>query len=373
MPETPRATLTGAALLCTGFLVGSHPFVTSHPLLRGLEPGHAEAAPASAPAPAAPPAPAPIPARLAALREAELQEAARAAARTDAPPPSAPATVPFVPGSMHPRVEEMLVYLTTTQEGRRHVQTWLERRPRYAETFTRALAHNGLPAELEAVAFVESDLVPTAVSRVGASGLWQFMPETARAYGLKVEPGYDERRHFIRATNAATAYLRDLYDHFGTWELALAAYNCGFGRVQRVVEGLPGTPTDFWAMVESASGIPDATERYVARVLAVAFLLRSLPTFGFPALPSVQAPRETETVVVAPGTQVWQLARSAGMDEAALRALNPELIGEALPESESELTIEVPRDRAERARITLPLLAGNTSTLATDPWQGGTH
>jgi soluble lytic murein transglycosylase-like protein len=140
------------------------------------------------------------------------------------------------------------------------------------------LGEHGLPASLMGVAAVESGFNPEALSPKGARGLWQLMPETARRYGLAVEPGRDERLDPVKSTHAAARYLVDLYAQFQDWPLTLAAYNAGEKRVERALEKRGAG--DFWTLSRLAA-LPQETRRYVPSVLAkverVAFPIRAVP------------------------------------------------------------------------------------------------
>ncbi|MBL8206206.1 MAG: lytic transglycosylase domain-containing protein [Blastocatellia bacterium] len=135
----------------------------------------------------------------------------------------------------------------------------------YRDTFTRILAEENVPPELLAVALVESGFNPQALSPKGARGIWQLMPITAARYGLRTEAANDQRTHPEFATRAAARYLRDLYQQFGDWKLALAAYNTGEGRVQRIIArtGL----RDFDELARRG-WLPQETRNYVPAVLA---------------------------------------------------------------------------------------------------------
>src|SRR5262245_28977702 len=136
----------------------------------------------------------------------------------------------------------------------------------YRESLTRILREENLPPELLAVAMVESGLNPLALSPKGARGIWQFMPATAQRYGLTVGPMNDHRTHPEHSTRAAARYLRDLYQQFGDWKLALAAYNWGEDKVQRVIDSTGVRDFDVMAM---RGLLPLETRKYVPAVLAV--------------------------------------------------------------------------------------------------------
>jgi membrane-bound lytic murein transglycosylase D len=146
------------------------------------------------------------------------------------------------------------------------------------------LREKGLPASLMGVAAVESGFNPAALSPKGARGLWQLMPETARRYGLIVEPHRDDRIDPVKSTFAAAEYMKDLYAQFGDWPLTLAAYNAGENRVERAIDRV-GT-SDFWTLSRRAA-LPAETRRYVPAVLEkVQTAFARLPNSGRDSTPS---------------------------------------------------------------------------------------
>ena len=155
--------------------------------------------------------------------------------------------------------------------------TWdaLARYNIYRDSLTRILIEEKLPVEVLSVALVESGFNPLALSPKTARGIWQLMPDTARRYGLTVEPGNDHRTHPEHATRAAARYLQDLYRMFGDWELALAAYNAGEDRVQRAIERAGAR--DFNELARRKL-LPPETRNYVPAVLAAWAQMNSAQT-----------------------------------------------------------------------------------------------
>jgi soluble lytic murein transglycosylase-like protein len=134
----------------------------------------------------------------------------------------------------------------------------------FNQTLDGILRTQGLPPQLISVVAVESGFKPWALSPKGALGLWQLMPETARRYGLVVNEARDDRRDPAKSTHAAAQYLKDLYGQFGSWPLALAAYNAGEVRVQNAIDRFQ--TRDFWTL-SAKLALPDETRRYVPAVL----------------------------------------------------------------------------------------------------------
>ncbi|MFP6665322.1 MAG: lytic transglycosylase domain-containing protein [Deltaproteobacteria bacterium] len=173
----------------------------------------------------------------------------------------------------HPRV---IAQARTLARDRYTMRVGLERAESFFGMIEAVLSEHGLPRELAFVPMVESVFHPDARSR-RAVGLWQFGASTARAYGLKVGDGIDERRDPEKSTRAAILYLRDLHERFGTWELALAAYNAGPSRVARALAKLPGAT--FWKLSE-AKLLPPITRRYVPKVIGSALVADDPERFG---------------------------------------------------------------------------------------------
>lgn len=260
---------------------------------------------------------------------------------------------PDLPVHASVRVERFFRYLTESTSGRKLFRAWLKRSGRYHDVVARALHDRGLPQDLEALVFVESGYSPAAVSSEGAAGLWQFMPGTAHVYGLAVDEDYDERRSIEKSTDAATRYLSDLYERFGSWELAMAAYDMGYGRLTQRVQEL--STNDYWTLSLVRGAIPDEALAYVPKVIAVALLLRNLDRFGFDEV-QPDPPTLTSDLDVPGGTPLRLVARAAGTSVERLRQLNPELLAANVPDRGGLLSIHVPPRGVARANTMLSRL-----------------
>lgn len=217
---------------------------------------------------------------------------------------------------------EVKRFLDQYQTGYRRavVEGWLERSGRYAGMIQGVLRDKGLPEDLMFTAMIESGFNPVAVSRAGATGLWQFMAPTARRYGLRVDHWVDERLDPEKSTVAAARYLSDLHGIFGSWELAKAAYNAGEMKVLRAMKAL-GT-SDFWALTRG-SILRDETKNFVPAIQAATLIGRKPERYGFTASQSVAL--VYEVVSVPPGLPLSRVAALAGVGIDVLCELNPEL------------------------------------------------
>jgi soluble lytic murein transglycosylase-like protein len=220
-------------------------------------------------------------------------------------------------------VDRWMRRLAEDLHGETHVA--LERLGRYERLVYHALSERGLPTDLIYLALIESGYSPTATSRAGAVGIWQFMPETARRQGLEVSEYVDERRDPIRSTFAAIRHLEWLHRQFGSWHLAVAAYNAGHGRVGRAL-GDPlgserGDESAYWSV---RSFLPSETREYVPKLLAAARIARAPEQHGFTRL----VPREPlrfRELPVPGGTPLDQIAELLGVPADLVYELNPHL------------------------------------------------
>ncbi len=232
-------------------------------------------------------------------------------------------TVPLI---LNDAVAKNLQYF---QEGiAERFQTYLDRFQHYKSLVEPIFREFGLPPELMYLSLVESGFNPRAYSRARASGPWQFMKATGRLYKLNVNWYVDERRDPIKSTVAAAHHLRDLYDRFGSWPLALAAYNAGSGKISRAIRK---TKTrDFWK-IRRTWYIRRETKEYVPRFIAATLIAKNPTAYGF------QSPQndshEFEEVLVAKRVQLAAITKQTGISLDELKRLNPELRRDIVPGS----------------------------------------
>ena len=207
-----------------------------------------------------------------------------------------------------------------TGSRRSVVSRWLDRSGRYLGMIRNTLRRHGMPEDLAFTAMIESGFNPVAVSRAGAKGLWQFMAQTARRYGLRVDNWVDERLDPEKSTVAAVAYLRDLYNQFGSWILAQAAYNAGELKVARAIQ-LART-TDFWELA-STRHLRNETKDFVPMIQAATLIGRDPDRYGFDV--GSGEPHRFDRVRVPPSTDLRHLSHRSGLSVESLRTLNPEL------------------------------------------------
>lgn len=230
-------------------------------------------------------------------------------------------------------------YLKTyTVRGRRSAERLLGKQLLYFPMFENYLEEAGLPKDLKYLAVVESALEPRALSHAGAVGLWQFMAPTGRFYGLRVDSQIDERCDPRASTKAAVKYLKDLYNQFGSWELAIAAYNSGSGRVIRAVKR--GRSTDFW---EIRHHLPKETANYVPGYIAANYLSTFAEAHGLePELPPLDL-QLTQQFKIYSGISFETIAKLTGLSIETLEILNPSYRKNMIPPSENGHDLFLPR------------------------------
>jgi len=206
----------------------------------------------------------------------------------------------------------------------------------YRDRIAGALKEAGLPEELSWLPLIESGFKVNALSRSRALGLWQFIPSTGYKFGLQRNKFIDERMDPDKSTRAAIDYLKELHGMFGDWSTVLAAYNCGEGRVLRVIRSQNINYLDnFWDLYER---LPRETARYVPRFLATLHVLNHPEQYGLENL-AADPPLEYETVTINKQTGLRNIAESIDVDENSLMALNPELRYKILPDDSYSLRV----------------------------------
>ncbi len=204
--------------------------------------------------------------------------------------------------------------------------------------FEHYLELHGMPKQLKYLPMIESSMVPYAVSYAGAAGLWQFMPATGRYMGLIIDKHLDERKDPYKSTEAAVRYLKKLYDRFDSWELALAAYNCGPGRLNRTIRAYGSR--DFWTI---KNGLPRETQKYISRYIAACY------TGTFHNLHGIQ-PKTPSTYYLQPmaariysSVSLTSVSTATGVDLPTLKKLNPAFKGNFTPARPKGIYLVLPR------------------------------
>lgn len=211
----------------------------------------------------------------------------------------------------------------------------------YLPIFEEALERYGLPLELKYLPVIESALRPSATSRVGAAGLWQFMPATGKRYGLVINTLVDERRDPIKSSEAAAHYLKDLYDMFGDWGLAIAAYNCGEGNIQKaIIRSGNQEGADYWSVYNR---LPHETRGYVPAFIAANYIMTYYCEHGIVPREAT-LPVESDTVIVTSDVKLERVANVCGVSLDALRAINPQYRRDIVP---ANYTLRLPTEAVE--------------------------
>lgn len=207
----------------------------------------------------------------------------------------------------------------------------------YFPIIEQVLDEHGLPIELKYLAVVESALNPVALSRVGASGLWQFMLPTGKSYGLEINSLVDERLDPLKATHAACKYFKDMYAIYGDWNLVLASYNCGPGNVNKAIRR-SGGKTSFWDIFPF---LPKETRSYVPLFIAANYIMNYYCEHNLCPL-QTSLPLATDTVMVTNMLHLQQVAEVLHVDLQTLKALNPQYKREIVPGNVAPAVLKLP-------------------------------
>jgi len=240
-----------------------------------------------------------------------------------------------VPLIMNRQVQNQIAYLAYRRPE--IMARWLERSAVYFPMMREIFEDEGVPLELIHLSMVESGLVPVAASRARAVGLWQFIQSTGAMYGLEVNWWIDERRDPVKATRAAARHLKDLYEYWNDWHLALANYNVSTRRMRQSIQ-LAGGQRDYWAIFPY---LPRETRGYVPIYIAATLIASNPQDFGFEPRYDAE-PYKFDVVDIEGSVDLNMLAEAAGITTQELRNLNPELLRWATPPGKSAYPLKIP-------------------------------
>ncbi len=243
--------------------------------------------------------------------------------------------------------KQVEMYLQLFQgKQKKYFKRWLARSGRYMPMIHRELEKAGLPKDLGYLAMIESGFNQRAYSRARAVGLWQFMLATGRDYHLRVDSYVDERRHALKSTRAAVAYLKDLHQQFDDWHLAVAAYNGGQGKIGKGLKRY--NVNSFWELAEKRY-LGLETKRYVPKLIAAIIIAKEPEKYGFDNI-VYEKPMQYDSIEVAPGMSIDALALITGDSKSELRLLNQELKTDRAPLNRSDYIANIPKGSASLAR-----------------------
>lgn len=252
------------------------------------------------------------------------------------------------------RIEAQKGWFTSRQD---YLNRLTARASRYLYHTVREAERRNIPTELALLPVIESSYDPSGTSSAAAAGLWQFIPSTGRIYGLNQSSTYDGRRDVIESTRAAYDFLTALHNQFGSWELALAAYNAGPGRVQKAIDAnaARGLPTDYWSL-----RLPTETMNYVPRFLAVAEIVAKPEQYGV-YLPAIANRQHFRSVPVNYGVSLAEVSQTTGVSYDELERLNTALTSARIDASGPQRVI-IPNDVSLTTDAKLSALRGNGSS-----------
>ncbi len=240
-----------------------------------------------------------------------------------------------IPITINKHVQKEIDRFTTGRDKSFFIESY-KRSGRFRPQIVRSLQEAGLPVELSWLPLIESGYKTGALSKARALGLWQFIPSTGYKFGLKRNMYIDERLAPDKATTAAIAYMKELHKIFGDWTTVLAAYNCGEGRVLRIIRTQNVNYLDnFWDLYQR---LPRETARYVPKFLATLHIINNLEKYGLDKI-EVDPPLEYETVEVSRQVYLKDIGNSIGVSADVLKRLNPELRYKMLPECKYVLKV----------------------------------
>ena len=244
-----------------------------------------------------------------------------------------------MPFELNERIFSFIQYFTV--RNRDYTKMVLARKEKYFHLFEETLKKHEIPTEIEYLSIVESGLDPKIKSRVGAMGLWQFMPATGKMYGMYVNSDVDDRMDPELSTEAAAKYLKSLYRMFGDWEVAMAAYNCGPGNVRKAIRRSGGKKT-FWGIYDY---LPKETRSYVPQFQAFLYVLNHLEEHNF-NLEEPTYPIEYEKIRFERAFRLDRLADLTALCLDDLEELNPSIKARNIPETNRNMEVKIPKSKA---------------------------
>jgi len=240
----------------------------------------------------------------------------------------------------NPRVRQFVRQYSATNKD--YFQTLLARSGKYMPIIAKVLSDEGLPEELAYLALLESEFLVNTTSQSGAVGLWQFVPSTARQYGLRIDDWIDERRDPVKSTKAAAAYLKDLHRYYGRWYLVTAAYNAGPAIIDKALQ--TSRAADFWGIKEKAQ-LRQETRNFVPKFVAIALIATNPKKYGFNDL-RYEEPLEFDEVEAEGLLKLDAAAEMAEADLTAMKELNPALLRNVTPPGARGYRLRVPAGKA---------------------------
>ncbi|OGL51915.1 MAG: hypothetical protein A3C43_09775 [Candidatus Schekmanbacteria bacterium RIFCSPHIGHO2_02_FULL_38_11] len=245
-----------------------------------------------------------------------------------------------VPVEVNQKVIDYVEYFSI--EKKESMEKWLSRAGLYLPTLQKIFIKKGLPSDLTYLPIIESTFNPDAYSYAKACGLWQFIPGTAKNYGLRIDWWVDERRDFEKATHSAARYLQALYAQFNDWRLALAAYNAGEGRIARAIQ--TQKTSDFWEL-----NLHSQTMNYVPAYMASVIIAKNPKRYGLDI--TYEPSLDFDTVTLDKSIDLKTVSECAGTTRGIIRKLNPELRSWATPPKTKNYTLRIPAGAKDKFEI----------------------
>ena len=232
-----------------------------------------------------------------------------------------------LPLTVNDAVASYITFFSTVERGRKTFLFGMKRAARYRPMIERILAEEGVPQELLHLAQAESGFMPMALSPKAAAGMWQFIRGRGNEYGLRQSQWHDDRLDPEKATRSAARHLRDLYEQLGDWYLAMAAYNCGPGCIERAVQRTGYA--DFWEL-RNRNVLPAETRNYVPAILAMAIIAKNPGLYGLELMPGDE-PLHYDTIRLTSPTNLGLIADAADRPVSDIRDMNPSLVRNVAP------------------------------------------